>query len=199
MTYAWIKRQPRWLISAAGLVLIIFLLNLPDGSSEWASWIQAIGAIAAIAFGFVAIALERRRTETQKLQFLADAAQSILAFLSTIEEAMEVRDPETTVSRVMMPGAVPTGPIRIVVEIVRSQEISDLPFSVVVGFREAIVAVEKYADALDETDFPTMRTAVENAFAKHDLAAPAQAAQATIDAIRARQEEIRSAPFFRFG
>ncbi|KWU16270.1 hypothetical protein [Achromobacter xylosoxidans] len=60
-------------VIAALPLLLVFFWKFPDGSSEWASWVQAFGSIGAI-IGAIAIATYQAEANRQQLESMAETA-----------------------------------------------------------------------------------------------------------------------------
>lgn len=80
-----LKRQPCWLLAGALALLLIFALNWPSGSAEWAAWIQAVGSILAIGSGF---ALHIWQKRADKLFSLLQIQKALFAAKAELERSI---------------------------------------------------------------------------------------------------------------
>lgn len=190
-----LKKAPCWMKVGAALFALIFLFNWPASSGEWAAWVQAAGVIAAVVVGFASSALDRRRAQVDRAEFLISAVLDLNYFLETVEEAMEVRDPDTGNPIISKPGGIPTEMLRSTLHIIEEADLSGLPFNIVKDLRGAITAAHEYADAFDaESD--SVEDALRTAFKIYDIHTPKRAVQAALSAVQIRRSEIQAKPLF---
>lgn len=85
-----LSRQPCLVIAVTVIFFLIFILNFPTGSAEWAAWIQAVGSILAIGSGFALHLWQRRADEIYSLRQIEKALTAVKAELDhSIEYAPE--------------------------------------------------------------------------------------------------------------
>ncbi len=75
------------LLLAFGALFAAFAFNLPKTSGEWASWVQAVGAIGAIIAAFIVLSEQRREERRRRLRDREDQ----VAALAEIIRACELR------------------------------------------------------------------------------------------------------------
>lgn len=94
------KKMPRWLVASAVALLMVFLLNWPAGSVEWAAWVQAFGSIGAIvAMGHIFYAQRKaeqvnaeRVAQLERLRTAEQVQRVAYWSVEAIKGAMESRE-----------------------------------------------------------------------------------------------------------
>lgn len=75
-----IRNMPCWAKIGIAVGCVIFILNWPKSSSDWAAWVQAFGSIGAVFIAIFVMNLQhKRQVESKKLELKAEGVMLINA------------------------------------------------------------------------------------------------------------------------
>lgn len=190
------KRQPCWLLIGGLVLLIVFLLNQPSGSAEWAMWAQALGTISAVVSGFALNASNRRQERLAKIAFSVDALNLISAHLERVKSLIETRD-DNGVPMVAAPQGVDTKELRVLISLARREAAVPLSIPMAVDLFRALEAAEAYADALDGKP-QDINDALQRAYDIFAVNQPINSVREAIRSMKDKSDSIKNESLLMF-